>query len=188
MLGKSYDALRNIETEYSRDRLFCLYRTIAPDAVERRTRDMQRHRGAYIVPGPNFVWSIDGYMKLQPYGIEIYACIDAYSRYIIWVYVGITACTQISVLRQFLDVVDEIGLQSRIVRSDRGGETVLLAEAHHRLQKAYDPDISLKDCYYYGTSVKNQRIELWWAQLSKKQLFKWQVSRTSYILLYNADI
>jgi hypothetical protein len=23
------------------------------------------------VPGPNFVWHIDGYMKLEPYGIEV---------------------------------------------------------------------------------------------------------------------
>ncbi|KAH8725979.1 hypothetical protein GQ44DRAFT_759030 [Phaeosphaeriaceae sp. PMI808] len=41
-----------------------------------------RRRGEYIVPGPNWVWSIDGHEKLKPYGIQIYACIDAYSRYI----------------------------------------------------------------------------------------------------------
>jgi hypothetical protein len=23
------------------------------------------------VPGPNFVWHIDGYMKLEPFGIEV---------------------------------------------------------------------------------------------------------------------
>ena len=56
---------------------------IAPDAVERRAHDMQHKRQAYVVPGPNFVWSIDGYMKLESYGIEIYAGIDAYSHYII---------------------------------------------------------------------------------------------------------
>jgi hypothetical protein len=27
-------------------------------------------------------------MKLEPYGIEIYAAIDGYSRYVIWFYVG----------------------------------------------------------------------------------------------------
>ena len=44
-------------------------------------------------------------MKLQPYGIEVYAAIDAYSRYIIWIYVGISARTQVSVVRQYLDTV-----------------------------------------------------------------------------------
>ena len=65
-----------------------MYRTIAPDAVERRWKDMQRHRGAYIVPGHDYVWSIDGYLKLEPCGIEIYAGIDAYSWYIIGPYGG----------------------------------------------------------------------------------------------------
>src|SRR5438067_109121 len=50
---------------------------------------MQRKaRGEYVVPGPNFVWSVDGYEKLSQYGFQIYACIDAFSRYIIWIYVG----------------------------------------------------------------------------------------------------
>lgn len=183
LLGESYDALKCIKTNDNRDRLYSIYRTIAPDAVERRTRDMQRHRKAYIVPGPNFVWSIDGYMKLEPYGIEIYAGIDAYARYIIWTYVGITARTEVSVLKQFLDVVEDVQLQSRIVRSDQGPETVLLAEAHHRLLRAYDPNIPLEECYYYGTGVKNQRIEAWWTQLAKEQLFKWRVSKTFLIIL-----
>lgn len=148
---------------------------------------MQRDRGAYIVPGPNFVWSIDGHLKLEAFGFEIYAGVDAYSRYIIWVYVGITARTAVSVLRQFLDVVKEIQRQPRIIRSDRGTETVLLAEGHHRLLRAHDPEISLKDCYFYGPSTKNQRIESWWAQLAKEQIFKWRVSEIPYCLGMNGS-
>ena len=51
---------------------------------------------------------MDRYLKLAPYGIEIYAVIDAYSRYILWVYVGITSRTAVSVLRQFLEAVQVI--------------------------------------------------------------------------------
>jgi hypothetical protein len=133
------------------------------------------------VPGPNYIWSIDGYLKLAPYGIEIYAGIDAYARYIIWIYVGTTARTEVCVLRQYLDTLEERKIQSQIVRSDRGSETVLLAEAHHRLRRSSDLDIPLKDCYFYGTSTENERIENWWGQMSKGQVFKWRVS---YIILY----
>ena len=70
------------------------------------------------MPGPNYLWFIDGYLKLQLYEIEIYASIDAYSRYIIWVYVGITARTEVSVVRQFLDVLEMTETQSQIVQSD----------------------------------------------------------------------
>jgi hypothetical protein len=36
-------------------------------------------------------------MKLLIYSIEIYAVIDGYSRYILWIYVGISTRTAISV-------------------------------------------------------------------------------------------
>ena len=160
----------------ARDRLFRIYRTINPEGVERRKRDLQRHRGEYLVPGPNFIWSIDGYDKLKPYGIEIYACIDAYSRYIVWVYIGISNATGMSCLRQFLDCLECLQYQPRFVRSDRGGETVMLANAHFQLQQEAEPGLKFEDCYLYGTSTANQRIEAWWQQLSKGYLFRWRVS------------
>jgi hypothetical protein len=42
------------------------------------------------VPGPDYIWLIDGHDKLSLFGIDIYVCIDAYSRAIIWVYIGIS--------------------------------------------------------------------------------------------------
>ncbi|KAL4933488.1 uncharacterized protein BDV17DRAFT_252101, partial [Aspergillus undulatus] len=159
----------------SRDRLFGIYRDLAPHAVRRRLQDLQRHRGAYIVPGPNFIWSIDGYLKLAPYGIEIYAAIDAYSRYVIWIYVGISSRTAVSVLRQFLDTLQITQQQPRFVRSDRGTETVLLAEAQHKLQKSLHPEIPISDCYLYGTSTANQRIEAWWLQLTRSIIFRYRI-------------
>lgn len=159
----------------ARDRLFQAYRTINFEAVERRKRDLQRHRGEYIVPGPNFIWSVDGYCKLRPYGIEIYACIDAYSRYIIWVYIGISASTAVSCVHQYLQTLEAVQLQPRFVRSDRGVETVMLADAHYQLQETYEPDLQFEECYLYGTSTANQRIEAWWQQLSKGLLFRWRV-------------
>jgi hypothetical protein len=69
--------------DFFKDHLFLIYWELAPDLVTRRLANLQRYRGAYIVPGPNFIWSIDGYLKLALYGIEIYAAIDAYLRYII---------------------------------------------------------------------------------------------------------
>jgi hypothetical protein len=44
-------------------------------------------------------------MKLSDFGIEIYGVIDGYSRFIPWIYVGITARTSTSVGYQLLDVL-----------------------------------------------------------------------------------
>ncbi|KAL3475663.1 hypothetical protein BJX99DRAFT_271041 [Aspergillus californicus] len=93
------------------------------------------------------------YLKLAPYGIEIYAAIDAYSRYIIWIYVGISARTAVSVLRQFLDTIKVTKELPRFVRSDQGTETILLAEAQHKLQQSKHPEIKLSNCYLYSTRL-----------------------------------
>jgi hypothetical protein len=130
---------------------------------------------------------MDGYLKLAPYGFEIYAAIDAYSRYIIWVYVGISSRTTVSVLRQYLDVVKVSKRQPRFIRSDRGTETILLAEAHYKLQQSKHPEIQISDCYLYGTSTANQRIESWWMQLSRGLIFKWRVSIFILILFTLED-
>ncbi len=71
-----------------------------PEGVAARTNgSMTSHRGEYITPGPNFLWSIDAHCKLDWFGFQIYAAIDAYSRYITWIYVGTTAHTAVSVLK-----------------------------------------------------------------------------------------
>jgi hypothetical protein len=69
-----------------------------PEGVQRRTRDAQRSRGEYIVPGPDYIWSIDGHDKLATWGVQIYTAIDAYSRHIIWIYIGVANCTTHSAL------------------------------------------------------------------------------------------
>jgi len=50
----------------------------------RRTpfKDGRDRTEKYIVSGSNYAWSIDGYMKYQAYGIEIYAMVEGYSHYI----------------------------------------------------------------------------------------------------------
>lgn len=75
---------------FNSDRLFSIVRELDPDRVQRRKRDIYRGRGQYMVPGPNFVWSNDGHDKFSFWGIQIYAAIDAFSRYIIWCCIGIS--------------------------------------------------------------------------------------------------
>jgi hypothetical protein len=168
---------------FFRDRLFAVVKELNPEGITRRINDLQRHRGEYIVPGPNFLWSIDGHCKLQFYGIEIYAAIDAYSRYITWIYVGISSRTAISVLIQFLTTLRTEDIHPQHIRSDRGAETLLLAAAHHAFMKKHDPAMLFADCYWFGTSTANQRIEAWWAQLTAGMLFRWRVSLVSAILI-----
>lgn len=121
-------------------------------------------------------------MKLSLFGIEIYAAIDGYSRYILWVYIGISTRTAISVYKQYIDAVSTFGYLPQILRTDLGGETIYLGDAHWALRRVANPDIPHADCYLYGKSTENTRIEAWWAQLSRSSVFIWRVSSKS---LYN---
>ncbi|OXV10153.1 hypothetical protein Egran_02085 [Elaphomyces granulatus] len=173
----------------SRDRLFAAIKTLDPDGVTRRLRDLQRHRGEYIIPGPNYLWSIDGYCKFNFWGFEMYASIDAYSRYITWIYVGITSRTAVSVLRQYLDTIESEKVFPQILRSDRGTETPLVAAAHYRFRQCHQPEVDFAECYRFGTSTANQRIEAWWGQLTHSMLFRWRdyFLRLSDDNLYHPD-
>ena len=153
-----------------------------PEAVEAQKAEFQIQWGEFIVSGPNFMWSVDGHDKLSPYSIQIYTGIDAYSHFIVWIYVGISACTAISVGQQYLTAIEHCKKQPQSVQSDRGEETTLMTAAHHQLQTLYKSDISFNQCYLYGTSVLNQRIEAWWGQMRKGMMFKWQVSHVQLLL------
>ena len=69
-------------------------------------------------------------MKLRQYGIEIYGAIDAYSRYVPWMYVGVSAATAVSVAKMYLEALEVVPIQSQYLLADRGTETSLIMNAH----------------------------------------------------------
>ena len=75
-----------------RDMVLDIMRIIDPDGIERRKR-RRLIRRKYNAPGPNFIWHVDGYDKLKPFGFAIHGAIDGYSRGVLWIEVCIgTGC------------------------------------------------------------------------------------------------
>ncbi|KAG7424877.1 hypothetical protein Forpi1262_v014193 [Fusarium oxysporum f. sp. raphani] len=159
-----------------RDPLFEMYKIMFPNEVEMRKRMMRRKKGQFLVPGPNYQWCIDGHDKLKAYGFEIYAAIDAYSRNIIWFYVGHSATTALSVLKQYLAACDTYGFRPWFLQADRGSEAPLVAAAHWNFALAaggcvewngqvFQQGKRLKDSYKAAPSTKNVKIEGWWERM-----------------------
>jgi len=89
------------------------------------------------VPGPDYVWSVDGHLKFRDYKIGIYACIDGYSRYITSTHVGLSVTCTVSILKQYLDALSRNDdIRPTIIRADRGTETMLMANAPWQLEQA----------------------------------------------------
>jgi hypothetical protein len=156
-------------------------------AARQPGRKPRRRTRLPIVPGPNHLWSIDGHDKFRNYGIEIYAGIDVYSRRIVWFYCGNSNRTQASVARQFLEAVAFYGICPRFIRSDKGSETPLIADAQFSFYKKRKEDqglsetdvaaLPLRSCYFYGSSTANIKIEGFWRQLIDGCTLVWIVSR-----------
>ena len=134
--------LRQRYYDLPRDAAFTVYREFHEKSIQERLVRLHRRRGGWTCPGPNYIMSVDAHLKLAEYGFEIYAGIDAFSRFISWFYVGFSALTARSVFAQYMHVVGKYEYLPLVIRSDRGKETLMMAAAHYLLS-----DASKKDRY-----------------------------------------
>ena len=96
--------------------------------VDRRPGMKSTRRLEALFHGPNYLWSIDGHSKLSPYGIDIYGAVDGYSRRLIWLYIGVSNQTQVSIAKQYLAAVKDHGIRPQFIRADRGVEVDMLVD------------------------------------------------------------
>lgn len=185
-------ALRQDGVVASRASVLAAQHAVDAEGVAFRSKGWKsRTMGIYRTAGPNWLWSVDGHLKLAPWDIEIYACVDTYSRRVVWIYVNPSAMTQVAVVRQFLRTVKELDKFPRRIRADRGSETTMMFDAQYALYRQWALDsgaaesaseldtkrFRLANCALYGTSTKNVKIEGFWNQLQKRHLSAWRVCR-----------
>jgi len=56
------------------------------------------------------MWCIDGHLKFREYGIGIYAMVDAYSSYVVVVFVRLPVTTGVSIVKQMVDALESTGI------------------------------------------------------------------------------
>lgn len=147
---------------------------IDPKGVEIRCRRRIRRR-QYCSKGPNFIWHIDCYDKLKPFGICISGCIDGFSRRIMWLKAGTNTSDPKVIGAYFLEVVEQLGGFPHTLRADMGTENGVVEHIQKHFHEEYDgeePNCKLPP-FLYGTSPSNQRIEAWWAILRKHHAQFW---------------
>lgn len=150
-----------------RDTVYGLMKVLDPIGMDLRLRRRLTRR-KYRSRGPNFVWHIDGYDKLKPYGIAIHGCIDGYSRLILWLEAASTNNDPKVVANYFINAVKERGGCPSRVRADLGTENVYIANIQHFLRRNQNDEFSGERSFLPGKSTQNQRIEWFWGLLRKE--------------------
>lgn len=145
-----------------------LLQIIDPTGVEIRTRKRLRRR-QYKNKGPNFLWHMDCYDKLKPYGICISGCIDGFSRKVLWLKASNNSNDPKIIAGYFIETISDLGGTPLTVRADLGTENGVVHQLQTFLRdQSIDSNIHTNlPPFIYGTSTTNQRIEAWWSILRK---------------------
>ncbi|EDO47548.1 predicted protein [Nematostella vectensis] len=142
-----------------------MLKEIDPNGVELRKAHKLKRR-VYRSLGPKSTWHADGYDKLKPYGFPMHACIDGFSRKVIWLYVTRSNNYPDNIASYYLDAVKQLGGCPRELDTDLGTENGTMAGIHSFFLD--DPN-----SHRYVASPRNQRIECWWSFLRKNWSTWW---------------
>ena len=145
-----------------RDMVLQMMHEIDPEGVcQRKAHRLVRHR--YNAQGPNYVWHVDSYDKLKPYGFCFNgAIIDGYSRRILWLEVSNSNNSSGVIAKYYLDALANLGVSPVLLRCDRRTENAKLSVLQPFLRYNDADSFSGMNSFMYGNSVSNQRIESWW--------------------------
>ena len=150
----------------SRERVRQALKILDPGGVEARSRHCLKRR-KYTNKGPNYIWHIDGYDKLKPFGFCIHGAIDGYTRRILWLEVGPSNNNPAIIASYYLKFVLKHGVTARVIRADMGTENVSIAAIQRFFRRSDDDGFAAEKSFLYGKSTTNQRIEAWWSILRR---------------------
>ena len=143
-----------------------------PRGIElRRKGRIVRRR--YLSKGANFVWHLDSYDKLKPYGICINGCIDGFSRNIVWLEAYHTSSDSKLIAGYFMQSVRRLGGCPMRIRADMGTENCRVALLQQFMRRDGTDSWSGESSFLYGKSTANQRIESFWSILRKQHCQFW---------------
>ncbi|XP_069122977.1 uncharacterized protein [Argopecten irradians] len=155
----------------SQETVRLLLHILDPEGIETRRSGRLRRR-LYNNPGPDFLWHVDSYDKLKPYGICVNGAIDGFSRRIVWLEAYVTSSDPAVIGSYFMNAVESRRGCPKRIRADRGTENGHVENLQKYLRYNHEDEFA-KRSFIYGSSNHNQRIESWWGFLRRHHAQYW---------------
>ena len=153
--------------QVKRDNVMNILREEDPEGtLQRKSRSIIPK--VYTWQGPNNLWHVDGNDKIKPYGFPIHACIDDFSRKVIWLKVARSNNNRVTPTSYFLKAVASLQVIPDRLQTDCGSENCLMAGIQCKLAHNVD-------AHRYGSSTSNQRIENFWSH-NRKLYLSWIIN------------
>ena len=113
----TYHIRAHSEIWVTRDDVYDSLQAVDPEGLEER-RARRLNRRIFHADGPNQYWSMDGHDKLKPWGFAIHGGIDVYSRYVLWLRMGVSNNDPKYILSYYLDSLRRINIEVNGVQSE----------------------------------------------------------------------
>ena len=128
-----------------------ILKSLDPVGVDKR-KSRKLTRREYHSFGPNHTWHIDGYDKLNPFGIAIHGAIDGYSRRILWLKLSPSNNPK-DIANYYLCCIKELKLIPHFVRGDHGTENIIVYGMQRFLRRNHTDSQSKDKSFIYGHST-----------------------------------
>ncbi|XP_020555618.1 uncharacterized protein LOC110013572 [Oryzias latipes] len=145
-----------------RDFVMRLMRQLNPQGLDLKRRRRFTRR-TYHSMGPNYIWHVDGYDKLKPFGLALSGCIDGFSIRMMWLVCGSTNNNPSVIAHNYINCFRNLGVVPMRLRTDLGTENGTMAAIQCTLCHAHSHYFAGSSSHSYGSSTGNQRIESWWS-------------------------
>ena len=123
--------------------------------------------------GTNWVWHLDGYDKLKPYGFEIHGCIDGYSRPVLWLSILQSNKDPTEMCNPYFHYLLIAKRVPQKVVVEWGTENVNIAVSQRFLRRNYSDNSTRYQSFQFGKSITNRGIESFWSQLRHSCTDSW---------------
>ncbi|CAC5412534.1 unnamed protein product [Mytilus coruscus] len=92
-------------------------------------------RRSYYSKGPNFLWHVDSYDKLKPFGICINGCIDRIFEKVIWLEAYVSSSIPTIIAGYYTNAVNNMNACPLRIPSDRGTENSYIKQMQMFLRR-----------------------------------------------------